>query len=424
MPAARIGPARIAAFHILSRVSTSAAHSDDLLHSIAMNALSAEDRNLATALVLGVLRWQLALDAAVRPLLQRPDAELHPAAVLALRLGMFQLRHMDRVPAHAVLNDSVELARANGAAHAAGMVNAVLRRVQRESATPAGERKTLAITTEAELAHPAWLLARWRKIYGGKATRAITEYDQHEPPAPGWFLSGEEPNALLDPLQMDDGSRLVAEIAAAAASGPRRILDTCAAPGGKSIVLAARHPEAEIIAADISERRLSAMRKRLDREGLHRIQTLVADLSKPLEAAQFADGFDLILCDMPCSGTGTLARNPEVRHRLRESDLPRQAQRQAEILSTALGVLRPGGRVVFSTCSLEPEENEAVIAKVLTAMPVCATPVEAVLEEVPGLSEAQRAALRATAVRGDYLRTLPGVHPMDGFFAAVLQRSS
>ncbi len=405
-----VSPARAAAFHILEKVGWTAAHSDDLLHSVAVNALRPEDRNLMTALVMGVLRWELWLDERLAGMLERPDAELHGAALLALRMGLFQLLMMDRVPAHAAINESVELARANGAAHAAGMVNAVLGRAAREK-DAAVERKTLAVKlTPAEMAHPAWLLARWRAAYGAVAARKIAEYDQAEPAAHGLF----EADATLP--EIDDGSRLVAEIAATAVVGPRRILDCCAAPGGKTAVLAVRHPEAEIVAADVSEKRLAAMRRRMDRSPeTARVKTVVADMTAASAAPveEFEGGFDLILCDAPCSGTGTLARNPEIRHRLRESDLARQAERQIAILTNAAGLLRPGGLLVYSTCSLEAEENAAVLE---AAGQVAVVPVGGL---VSGLG------LRVDAdsmVSGDVLRTLPGVHPCDGFFAAVLER--
>jgi len=417
MSAPPIAPARAAAFHILTKVAMSASHSDDLLHSLAVNALSAEDRNLTTALVLGVLRWQLQLDAVLRPMMQRPDAELHPAALLALRMGLFQLLHMDRIPAHAALNESVELAKANGAAHAAGMVNAILRRVLRERGTPADptRKKLAAVMTLEEQAHPDWLISRWRANFGGNTARRIAEYDQSEPPAHSLF-------ALDEKLpQIDDGSRLVAELAAVAMDAPARILDCCAAPGGKTAVLAARHLEAEIIAADVNEKRLNAMRKRMGRdEATKHVQTVVADMTKPVDGALFANGFDLILCDAPCSGTGTLARNPEIRHRLRASDLPRQAERQVAILGIALTMLRPGGRVVYSTCSLEPEENERVVELALrSAKNVQTVSVASLVEKLPLLHREGAAAM----LHGNALRTLPGLQPCDGFFAAVLERT-
>lgn len=406
-----VAPARSAAFHILHKVATTAAHSDDMLHTPAVDALSHEDRNLTTALVLGVLRWQLQLDTVLRPMLQRPDAELHPAARLALRMGAFQLLHMERVPAHAVLNDSVELARSNGAPHAAGMVNALLRRLLREQAAPARTRIAEAMSP-AERAHPEWLIARWRANFGGVTARRIAEYDQHEPPANGLFTDHD------DVRQMDDGSRLIAELAAACVTAPLRILDCCAAPGGKTAMLARRHPNAHIVAADVNEKRLNAMSKRLARDpATADVQCLIVDMTMPPGGAAFTQPFDLILCDAPCSGTGTLARNPEIRHRLRGSDLARQAERQTAILNTALQLLSPQGRLVYATCSLEPEENEGVVNAVLANGYVQI----ATGNLVAGLTTLKEGALR-DVMTGDALRTIPGTQACDGFYAAVLQR--
>ncbi len=430
----------MAAFVILRKVATTAAHSDDLLHAPAVNALSPEDRNLTMTLVLGVLRWQLALDATIRPMLQRPDAEMHPAALLALRLGVFQLQHLQRIPAHAAINESVELARANGAEHTAGLVNALLRRLLREAGEP--KRQTLAAASPAEIAHPHWLLQRWRALYGGKATRSIATYDQAEPPSHELFAN--DSSGAMPPI--DDGSRLIAELAAAAHPEPKRILDCCAAPGGKTRILARRFPEAEIVAIDVSERRLDAMRKRLDADpAASHVRTVLADMTKrhipsavdepvpddePAEAATMSAKtnplsglFDLILVDAPCSGTGTLARNPEIRHRLELADLQRQAERQTAILRNALRRLAPGGRLVYSTCSLEPEENEGVVDAVLAEGRVKVLSAAAVLDNIPALHADTREQVLVNAVTpAGALRTLPGVHPCDGFYAAVLEK--
>ena len=160
----------------------------------------------------------------------------------------------------------------------------------------------------------------------------------------------------------DEGSQLVGEIAAIAADGPdpEKILDCCAAPGGKTLILAERNPAAHIVACETSPPRLEQLRERLAGLG-DRVECRFADAT----ALTFNSEFDLVLADVPCSGTGTLSRNPEIRHRLRPDDLPRQAERQRAILSSALRAVRPGGRVVYSTCSLEPEENEDVVAAVL-----------------------------------------------------------
>jgi 16S rRNA (cytosine967-C5)-methyltransferase len=409
--AASISPARVAAFAILEQVENSSAHSDDLLHGTVMAGLSQADKNLATTLVLGVLRQQIALDAWILLLLQRPEAKLASPVATALRMGAFQLLHLDRIPAHAALSESVELARANGHPHAAGMVNAVLRGLTRAAAP----RKPLVEPTAAmaeRLGHPAWLVERWVKHYGRSVAEKIAEYDQHEPGDGNLFEPGD-----ADAPRMDDGSRLVAELAAASIAAPKRIWDCCAAPGGKTMVLAARHPNAELLATDASGRRLRAMEARLRREmPAAKVRTLEADATK---LAEIEGEFDLILCDVPCSGTGTLARNPEIKIRLQPADLAKQAKRQREILSGALQRLAPEGRLIYSTCSLEPEENEAVVEAVLEkARDLRNIPMESVMKQL------QLRGQTGSLLREGNLRTLPGVgFQGDGFFAAMIERS-
>jgi 16S rRNA (cytosine967-C5)-methyltransferase len=403
---APISAARSAAFAILERVANTSAHSDDLLHGPGMSALSQADRNLATTLVLGVLRWQIALDALVQPLLQRPEPLQMPVAI-AIRMGAFQLLHMDRIPAHAALSESVELVRAAGHGHAAGMVNAILRKITR--LPPA--RVPLVETTHAlasRLSHPQWLVERWQKHYGRASTVAICTADQHEPPEGILF---QQDGAFA----MDDGSRLVAELAAAAQPGVRRIWDCCAAPGGKTMVLAQRHPEAELLASDVNPRRLQHLAERL-KTGAPKARTMESDATKLPDAE---GEFDLILCDVPCSGTGTLSRNPEIKERLQPAELVRQAVRQKEILAAALGRLTAGGRLVYSTCSLEPEENEEVVAAVMgKAKGIVRISLGAALEVVLGDGGSKY-------LKDGCLRTLPGVgFQGDGFFAALFQAKS
>ena len=409
---AKITPARRVAFEILTLVGDSKGHSDELLHGVRVEELSEADRHLATALVMGVLRWQIALDAQIRALLQRPDQRLAEPVALVLRLGAFQLLHMDRIPAHAALSESVEMCRAAGQPHAAGMVNAVLRKI---AASPKPSLTRIWEPTAAlaeRLGHPVWLVERWVAEYGREAAIQICEADQREPEGGGLFATDE---ALP---QIDDGSRLVAEIAVAALPAMEgraaRVWDCCAAPGGKTLVLAARLPGAEILATDVSPKRTAQMVARLRRFSYAaEVRTQVADAAK---LAEEAGEFDLILCDVPCSGTGTLGRNPEIRLRLKPEELHRQAARQKEILAAALKRLAPGGRLVYSTCSLEPEENEVVVAAV--AQGFARLPVAELLGRIPGLT-----GLREGIVRDGALRTLPGVDACDGFYAAVLQRA-
>ena len=492
-PHAPISPARSAAFAILDRVATTSAHSDDLLHGPGMSALSQADRNLATALVLGVLRWQIALDARMQPLLQRPDLALPTPVATALRMGAFQLQHLDRIPAHAALSESVELVRAAGHGHASGMVNAILRKLTRQDTPRPKLYETTALFAQ-RLAHPDWLVTRWVRTYGRTAALAICAYNQ-QPPSLGTLFTPQPPPNLepqptavaletqLDPANnpepqpatshpspqpdpadhqplprypeasasgliaqqeegvltpehnlphIDDGSRLVAELAAAAHPTPRRIWDCCAAPGGKTLILARRHAAADLLASDANPRRLHALAARLHADAPH-VRTLEADATQ-LPATEGL--FDLILCDVPCSGTGTLGRNPEIKHRLVPSDLARQATRQRQILSAALTRLAPGGRLLYSTCSLEPEENEDVVAAVLATLPrntdITATSLEPALNHLTQtgiLTPNEDPSASATAtpnplLRNGCLRTLPGVTLQgDGFFAALFHRT-
>ena len=439
---AGVAPARRVAFDLLQRMAAGDAHSDELLRLRAVDALSAQDRNLTTTLVMGTLRWQMALDAVVRPLLARPGQELAAPVEVALRLGAFQLLHLDRVPAHAVLNDCVELVKESEEYGAAGMVNAVLRKI---AAMPK------AAGRDAVAAHAAWMVERWRKFYGDEALQAICGYDQRagavalrlEDPfaaqemeiegvewAPGGLLADAVRVVKGDvtrtvPFQQgrarmqDEGSQLVAEMAAAAMPDAARILDACAAPGGKTAILAERLVKAKITAMEVRPRRLEAMRRNL-KAYAKQVECVEGDATALDEGA----GYDLILCDAPCTGTGTMARNPEIRWRVDEAELMRQQARQKAIVKSAAGAVRPGGRVVYSTCSLEPEENEDVVRAVVAETGLRVVPVNEVLDRMSaaGLFAEGGEEIVRSAVTYGFLRTLPGVHPCDGFFVAVLER--
>jgi 16S rRNA (cytosine967-C5)-methyltransferase len=225
----------------------------------------------------------------------------------------------------------------------------------------------------------------------------------------------------------DEGSQLVGELAGRGT----RILDCCAAPGGKTAILAENNPQAEITACDISEARLAAMRRSFAREPLTaRVHSVLADATALpfLRGTKYSGDFDLILCDAPCSGTGTLARNPEIKLRLAANDLKRQQERQLAIVRSAYGVLAPGGSLVYSTCSLEPEENSMVIQAILASEPsACLLDAGArvdALEAEGRLHPDGAQLLRKTALRDGCLQTIPGILPCDGFFAAVLTRRS
>ncbi|MFP5238110.1 MAG: transcription antitermination factor NusB [Acidobacteriota bacterium] len=442
-----LSPARKAAFQILLKIEGGAAHSDELLRGAAVSALAPVDRNLATALVLGVLRSQLQLDAALRPLLARPGARLDAEVRIALLLGAFQLLHMDRIPPRAAIDESVELTKQSGHRFASGMVNAVLRKLAASDPTPTAPSDAHA--------YPAWLTERWTKQFGADAACAICRHGQQQPALTLRLLDSLaaaeltragiqlEPGELLSAARtvltgdvaatpafqegririQDEGSQLVAEIAAFAGARADSVLDACAAPGGKTLILAERLPQARIVACEASEPRYAALRERLAPLG-NRIESRHADAS----ALTDTSAYSLVLADVPCSGTGTLGRNPEIRHRLAPEDFARQADRQKAILSAAIGALRPGGRAVYSTCSLEPEENENVVAAIraehapLHVIPI--GPVLAGMESagilVPGAAQRLHSAVTSNAC----LRLMPGAFGTDGFFVSILERAA
>jgi 16S rRNA (cytosine967-C5)-methyltransferase len=428
-------------------------HSDDLLRGKAVNALSAPDRNLATALVLGVLRWQIQLDHQIRALLSRPNAKLDTEILIALRLGAFQLLHMDRIPAHAAIDESVELAKQAGHHFASGMVNAILRKLGVAPRSDFLEESVLGLALAQ--AHPDWMVERWINFYGLDAARSICRHGQSQPaltvrlatPAVEAELSAagiaHEAGELLTAARtvvsgdvtetetfrdgrvrlQDEGSQLVAELASANSDQKVKIiLDCCAAPGGKTLILAERNPQARIVAMESSAPRLEQLKMRLAPHAT-RIECRLADATALTEGS----AFDLVLADVPCSGTGTLGRNPEIRHRLRPEDLARHAERQRAILAAALRALRPGGFVVYSTCSLEPEENEQVVAAVLAATPNArpfslAPRIDSLLgANILTPSGAQR--LHGYLTPEGALRLLPGALHTDGFFIAGIEKS-
>jgi 16S rRNA (cytosine967-C5)-methyltransferase len=449
---AEISLARKAAFNVLLAVERGHSHSDDLLRGKAVNALSAGDRNLATALVLGVIRWQIRLDHQLQSLLNRPGGKLDAEIRIALRLGAFQILHMDRIPARAAIDESVELAKQAGHRFASGMVNAVLRKLA--GASPVHYSEECATELALAEAHPTWMVERWTCFYGLAGARAICRHGQAQP-APILCINSAaveseltqagialEPGQLLIAARIvtsgdvastvafdggrvrmqDEGSQLVAEIAAANLNTSEgRILDACAAPGGKTLILAERTPQARILACESSPPRLEQLRRRLAAYA-DRVECRLADATQLREDA----AFDLVLADVPCSGTGTLGRNPEIRHRLHLEDLTRQAERQRAILGAALRAVRVGGRVVYSTCSLEPEENEQVVAAVLAATPNARQiSLHATIEALVANSVVARDAaieLKASLTPEGALRLLPGAFHTDGFFIALIER--
>jgi 16S rRNA (cytosine967-C5)-methyltransferase len=449
---AKISAARKEAFNILLALERGHSHSDDLLRGRGVNALAALDKNLATALVLGVLRWQIWLDAQIRAQLARPKARLDAEILTALRMGAFQILRTDRIPARAAIDESVELAKRAGHRFASAMVNAVLRKM---ATTHGAEVRTEGAEELAAIeAHPAWMVERWARFFGDEAASAICRHGQMQPGhalrladetakgelseagitfEPGQLLTAAGTVVIGDAASsaafaqgrvrmQDEGSQLVAEVCAASLEAEDgRILDACAAPGGKTMILAERKAGASIVAGEFSQPRLEQLRHRLIAYA-GRVECRLWDATEVGEEA----AFDLVLADVPCSGTGTLGRNPEIRHRLRMDDLARQAERQRSILAAALRAVKPGGRVIYSTCSLEPEENEEVIAAVLGETPgVGMVSLEPSIDGMAAtgvLSPLGVQRLKSCLLQNLAMRLMPGTFKTDGFFIAALKR--
>jgi 16S rRNA (cytosine967-C5)-methyltransferase len=346
-----VSPARQIAFNVLRRVLEGGYASDILLKQSA--ALDSRDAGLASEIVFGCLRYQAQLDHIIRLFAAGP---LDPEVRVALRMGIYQLRHLDRVPPHAAVGESVELVKRGPRRSASGLVNAVLRKV---------DRKPIAWPDRAtELSVPEWLLEKWDRQFGTETAEKITQS----------FLKPPETYIASTGRIQDIGAQSIVPLLDLHAG--QMFLDLCAAPGNKTAQ--ALEYGVQAIACDIHWHRLNQL---VDLN----CPRVMLDGTKPLP---FATKFDRILVDAPCSGTGTLGRNPEIKWRLEPPDLLDLHRKQVALVRNALDRLRPGGRLVYSTCSLEQEENQAVI------------------DALPGEWQVKE--------------RLPGIEPGDGFFAAIL----
>jgi 16S rRNA (cytosine967-C5)-methyltransferase len=454
----KISPARAAAYEVLLRVDRDAAFATEALDARLVGVEKRADAALATELTLGILRWQRLLDFLLARYTRHEVASLDPEVRLALRLGLYQMRFLSRIPAAAAVNDSVELVKRARKSSAAGMVNAMLRRAARDTHLraqadslvppdlPLAERLGIA------LSHPTWLVERWLARFGESATRALLEADNRPPRltvalldpdragdvraalaeqgievAPGRWLaaavvlrasarggSRRPHGALLHPgmLVQDEASQMIPLLAGVQPGD--RVLDLCAAPGGKTARLARQSSPGILVAADIHLHRLRQMRELLGRTGARNVHPVVLDGTQPLP---FSARFNHVLVDAPCSGTGTLARNPEIRWRLRPGDLAALAEKQNALARHGLAQLAPGGRLVYSTCSLEPEENEQVVAELLARCGARLVSAEAHLASY--LRPGSPAGMLFDA--HGYFRTMPSRDATDGFFAAVIE---
>jgi 16S rRNA (cytosine967-C5)-methyltransferase len=410
------------------------------------------ERALFLELAAGATRWRAELDARLARHLHRPIEDLAPEIRAILRLGAYQLCHLERVPAHAIVHESVEATRALRQARAAGFVNGVLRNLTRARGraelpprpAPGTDESAALDYLSTTLSHPRWLVARWMARFGFEATERWCRFNNAAPELAVRSLDGDA-GALVDRLKelgvdaspsrfaagavrlppgslgrlpddvrsallvQDEASQLVACLAGAAPG--ERVLDACAAPGGKTMMMArAVGPDGVVVAADHRPARIALLQDTLSRAGIRApVVALDAEAGLP-----FGPVFDRILLDAPCSGLGTLRRDPDIKWRRAPKDLAPLAAAQSRMLLEVAAAVRPGGALVYSTCSSEPEENEQVLDRFLAASPA--------FRLVPFATDtAPPEAAAALDARGR-LRTWPFAHGLDAFFAALLVR--
>ena len=446
-----ISPARVAAYEILTTVS---AGDVDLATAVAVARAGVRDdrdRALAVEIATGVQRWRGALDHVIASFAKRSLDRLDPEIVEILRLSAYQLLHLTRVPASAVVDDAVDLARRAGKSSATGFVNAVLRAISRKrdalplppSPRQPGDRSAALEYLTVSLSHPRWLAARWYDRIGFDATERWARFNNEPAPitlranpariaadeladrlaasgvivrqsalVPGALIV-EEGSAIRAVEEgicsvQDEASQLVGLLASRAV-GPRT-LDACAAPGGKTVMIAAAMPESGVlVAADVRDRRMRRLARTIAASGATNVHLVQADLLRP---PPFRPAFDFVFVDAPCSGLGTLRRDPDIRWRRRESDLTSFAAAELTMLQHAAEAVAPGGRLMYGTCSSEPEENEGVSDAFLASTNrFAAVHARDVWPAIPDT---------VIDARG-HLRTDPVRHGLEAFFAAIFQ---
>ena len=394
-----IAPARRAAFDALFAHDTKGTDLPAALAAMRSQVSDPRDQTLLTELVVGSVRMRKALDYQLALRASRPLDRLDAAVLSSLRLGAFQLMYLDRVPPSAVVHDAVALTRRGGTSSAAGMVNAVLRRLSRDHGRwtwPDGPESTRLAT---EHSHPEWLVARWLSRYGSDRTTRWLQFNNQSPrlclavnqgrasreslavrlEAEGVVTRVTEraPHGLIVVegaalgtaahgdgwfVAQDEASQLICELGEV--THGQRVLDLCASPGGKTMALLARvGPAGRVVACDVRPRRVRLLRATLRRTGFDAVPVVQVDSAGGLPFLPAS--FDMVLVDAPCSGLGTLRRDPDIRWTRQPEDLTRLSAGQLTLLHRSAPLVRPGGTIVYATCSSEPEENEEVVSAFL-----------------------------------------------------------
>jgi 16S rRNA (cytosine967-C5)-methyltransferase len=443
-------PARAAALETLRRVHTGRADLAAAIERGRTRLADERDRALAAEIALGTVRWRAALDHVIAWAGHRGIGAFDADVLDILRLSAYQILHLDRVPASAVVNDAVTLARRAGHARAAGVVNAILRRLSRSrSSLPLPDATDPRAHLSITWSHPGWLADRWLERYGFEAALGWVRFNNTAAPltlranallttrddlaralvrervatrpcayAPEGLVVesgspfGTSPAAEGHFLPQDEASQLVGAFAALPPLG--RAADLCAAPGGKTVQLAAAAgPGGVVVAGDVRSRRVRLLRQTLCAARAATAHVVCHDV---LGGLPFGAVFDTVLVDVPCSSLGTIRRDPDIRWSRREADLAALADRQLRMLGAAAGGVRAGGVLVYATCSSEPEENESVVDAFLADHPAFT------LEDPRGAGAAPPRGVLACLDDRGCLRTLPHRHGLEAFFAARLRR--
>ena len=449
----RTAPARAAAFRALASIAANHRDLPTALVESRRRLVDERDRALAAAIVHGTLRWQRACDYLIERVSTRPLESLDEDVLVILRLSLYQILHLDRVPSAAVVDDAVSMTRAAGKKSAAGFVNAVLRSaLRRRRALPLPARPGNFGDREAALrylgitwSHPDWLVGRWLDRVGFQHAEKWVQFNNE--PAPltlsvnrllttrdevrsALAAAGVEcedtrlaPHGLRvitgNPLHHDGQDRFLVQdeasqivpLAVDARPG-ERVLDLCAAPGGKTVIMSGdMEDRGVLVACDVRTRRVALLRDTIRRAGCqHSYPVHVATAG----ALPLASAFDRVLVDAPCSGLGTVRRDPDIKWRRHQADLAVLADRQLALLQRAASVVGPGGRLVYATCSSEPEENETIVERFVATSPGF---------RLLDLRREGRAELEPVLDDRGMLRTLPFTHGLEAFFAAALQRA-
>ena len=466
-----IAPARMAAFRALRAVVQRSVALPDSLYSVRTDVPDRRDRALLNEIVTGTLRWLNALDYLIVHFADRPLLKLDPVVRDVLRISIYQLLHLDRVPPSAVVNDAVNITRTEGPSRAAGLTNAVLRAILRALPNlPLPEEpkeSDLAAVSEVQFSdwpnhlqqralqfisishsHPAWLVERWLTRYGYSGTLAWTKFN-NEPASltlrvntlrttsAALLSQFRKDHIVAEPLHygregfsISSGKQFLPDLTSShdffvqaeasqlipplvQAEPGMSILDACAAPGGKTLALAsAMANQGTLVAGDFNRGRLNVLAHTVTRLGASVVKLIAHDLTL---SAPFGAIFDRVLVDTPCTGLGTVQRDPDIRWRRQLSDIQLMADRQIRMLRVAASTVRSGGRLVYATCSGEPEENERVIENFL------GSETKFQVEDLRTIVECSH--FGSILNGAGYLRSYPHLHGLDAFFAASLRRT-